>query len=448
MMGAGDSELRDWLLQAAGVHTRFVDKVLAVLEEEEVVTLEDLALFATLPHFASSGISALNVAKICRAVSNLDAGKSPASCQQPASLRLPTMRDTAVTPPQAALTRSRAELQPRRFSASFEAAAIVLPPHAAAVRLQAAVRCLLAERALESARAAATTVQAAARMMLAQIAARRRLEPSRREVRRAAAVLIQSWARQRLVYSALLRDCQVGSFWCINSLDDLQGCDGYLSGRALVQGLLDDRKKAARITAVVRGFAVRRSLRGLRALYAFNGPTTDLVLRRVHGDGPTVDYVYCKRSTRFPLTPSEVLARSITTTPDAPATTTAHAVELGSGKPADASTSPKERGGKRGGAGKGTRHARKNARREAEAKAAAARVAALQAKRLVVEIHGVLYSADSRACDAALDGGAHAATGDDHSETHDDGFTWDDMTDDFADDPEVADAAMLGEEDA
>ena len=33
----------------------------------------------------------------------------------------------------------------------------------------------------------------------------------------------------------------------------------------------------------------------------FNGPTTDLVLRRVHGEGPTVDYmyVYCKRSTRF-----------------------------------------------------------------------------------------------------------------------------------------------------
>jgi len=261
-------------------------------------------------------------------------------------------------------------------------------------------------------------------------------------------VRIQSWARQRLALSALLRACQVGSFWCITSLGDLLGCDGYFSDRAIVQVLYNDRKKAARITAAVRGFAMRRSLRGLRALYAFNGPTTDLVLRRVRGDGPTVDYVYCKRSTRFPLTPSEVLARSITTTPDAPATTAAYAVELGSGKPADASTSPMERGGKPCGGGKGTRHARKSARREAEAKAATARVAALQAKRLVVEVHGILYAADSRACDTALSGGAHSATGDDHSETLDDTLLWDDMTDDFADDPEVADAAMPGEEDA
>ena len=66
----------------------------------------------------------------------------------------------------------------------------------------------------------------------------------------------------------------------------------------------------------------------------------------------------------------------------------------------------------------------------------------------MVEVRGILYSADSHACDAALDGGVCAATGDDHSETLDDGSPWDDMTDDFADDPEVADAAMPGEEDA
>ena len=88
-------------------------------------------------------------------------------------------------------------------------------------------------------------------------------------MRRSAAVLIQSWARQRLVYSTLLRACQMGPYWCINLLDDLQGCDGYFGGRALLQDLICDRKKAARITAAVRGFAVRRSLRGLRALYAF-----------------------------------------------------------------------------------------------------------------------------------------------------------------------------------
>ena len=64
MASVNGSELHDWLLEAAGVHTRFVGKVLGVLEAEEVMSLDDLQLLAASPAFGSCGISTLNILKI------------------------------------------------------------------------------------------------------------------------------------------------------------------------------------------------------------------------------------------------------------------------------------------------------------------------------------------------------------------------------------------------
>ena len=68
MASTCDGDLRAWLVDVAAVNARFADKVLVALDAEEIINLEDLGLFATLPRFASCGISAINVAKICRAL--------------------------------------------------------------------------------------------------------------------------------------------------------------------------------------------------------------------------------------------------------------------------------------------------------------------------------------------------------------------------------------------
>ena len=114
-----------------------------------------------------------------------------------------------------------------------------------------------------------------------------------------------------------------------------------------------------------------------------------------------MDFVFCKRSTRFPPSPAEVLARTSPNQSGAP-TTASTTNYVGGGRewqqqPADASTSPREGRAGKGSANKGNRQARKCARREAEAKSAAARAAALQAQLLLIQVQGVLYWNGSRA---------------------------------------------------
>jgi hypothetical protein len=68
-----DDGLRNWLLRRAGVHRRFVDRVMEQLEAEEVCTVADVGVLAGLPRFQECGFSAVTAAKI------LDALADPAS---------------------------------------------------------------------------------------------------------------------------------------------------------------------------------------------------------------------------------------------------------------------------------------------------------------------------------------------------------------------------------
>ena len=63
-MSFNGSHLREWLLHHAAVHPRFADKVVAVLEAEEVLSLDDLHRLAGHPRFDSCGLSVLSVLKI------------------------------------------------------------------------------------------------------------------------------------------------------------------------------------------------------------------------------------------------------------------------------------------------------------------------------------------------------------------------------------------------
>ena len=63
-MSFNGSPLREWLLLHAKVHPRFADQVVAVLEAEEVLSLDDLHRLAGHPHFDSCGLSVLSVVKI------------------------------------------------------------------------------------------------------------------------------------------------------------------------------------------------------------------------------------------------------------------------------------------------------------------------------------------------------------------------------------------------
>ena len=58
MAAVDDAGLREWLLDVAGVHTRFADKVLEVLHSEEVMDMDNLQLLAGLPRFddGSAGV--------------------------------------------------------------------------------------------------------------------------------------------------------------------------------------------------------------------------------------------------------------------------------------------------------------------------------------------------------------------------------------------------------
>eukprot|EP00900_Chrysochromulina_parva_P005955 jgi/Chrpa1/15360/Chrysochromulina_OHIO_Genome00009552-RA len=62
------SPVREWLLRQAAVHPCFADQVLAVLEAEEVLSLEDLRLLAGHNYFDSCGLSVINVLKIRKAL--------------------------------------------------------------------------------------------------------------------------------------------------------------------------------------------------------------------------------------------------------------------------------------------------------------------------------------------------------------------------------------------
>ena len=62
------SPVREWLLRQAAVHPCFADQVLAVLEAEEVLSLEDLRLLAGHTYFDSCGLSVINVLKIRKAL--------------------------------------------------------------------------------------------------------------------------------------------------------------------------------------------------------------------------------------------------------------------------------------------------------------------------------------------------------------------------------------------
>ena len=83
-MSFNGSLLREWLLHHAAVHPRCVDQVMAVLEVEEVFSLDDLRRLAGHPHFDSCGLSVLSVLKIRDALASQQSQPpQPTQLQQP-----------------------------------------------------------------------------------------------------------------------------------------------------------------------------------------------------------------------------------------------------------------------------------------------------------------------------------------------------------------------------
>jgi hypothetical protein len=82
------SPVREWLLRQAAVHPCFADQVLAVLEAEEVLSLDDLRLLAGHPHFDSCGLPVLTVLQIRKAL----ASQQPQSQSQQSPLALAPQR--------------------------------------------------------------------------------------------------------------------------------------------------------------------------------------------------------------------------------------------------------------------------------------------------------------------------------------------------------------------
>jgi hypothetical protein len=82
------SPVREWLLHQAAVHPCFADQVLAVLEAEEVLSLDDLRLLAGHPHFDSCGLPVLTVLQIRKAL----ASQQPQSQSQQSPLALAPQR--------------------------------------------------------------------------------------------------------------------------------------------------------------------------------------------------------------------------------------------------------------------------------------------------------------------------------------------------------------------
>ena len=79
-MSSEGSLLREWLLHHAAVHPRCVDQVVAVLEVEEVFSLDDLRRLAGHPHFDSCGLSVLTVLKIRDALASQQWDIASRSC--------------------------------------------------------------------------------------------------------------------------------------------------------------------------------------------------------------------------------------------------------------------------------------------------------------------------------------------------------------------------------
>ena len=189
----GDN-LREWLLDAAGVHERFVDKVTVALEVEEVVDVGDLRVLAGLPQLDICGISALNVAKIRAALSKM-AGDGARSSPKAAAgqVRSPATVEM-VTPPGRRTRAPRLQGTARKL---FTEAA--LDSATAATRLQAAARRRLAMAGAVHTLAAVVRLQAAMRRTLAawlasdmrrvRDAPSKRLEEERREVEYAAGLV-------------------------------------------------------------------------------------------------------------------------------------------------------------------------------------------------------------------------------------------------------------------
>ena len=84
-MSFNGSPLREWLLLHAKVHPRFADQVVAVLEAEEVLSLDDLHRLAGHPRFDSCGLSVLSVLKIRDALARqqMQQTQQPQQPQQP-----------------------------------------------------------------------------------------------------------------------------------------------------------------------------------------------------------------------------------------------------------------------------------------------------------------------------------------------------------------------------
>ena len=74
------AELRLWLLEAAQVSPHRIDRLLALLDKEEVDTVEDLAVFSRTAHFTSrlTGTTALKI-KDALAAPRADAERLPSA---------------------------------------------------------------------------------------------------------------------------------------------------------------------------------------------------------------------------------------------------------------------------------------------------------------------------------------------------------------------------------
>ena len=141
-MSFNGSHLREWLLHHAAVHPRFADQVVAVLEAEEVLSLDDLHRLAGHPRFDSCGLSVLSVLKIRDALARQQMQQTQQT-QQPQPQQPPQSPPSPPSPlsPQQAQVALKEEANAEAEEVDQKAALRAIRDGATSVNLRCAREC-------------------------------------------------------------------------------------------------------------------------------------------------------------------------------------------------------------------------------------------------------------------------------------------------------------------
>ena len=144
-MSFNGSPLREWLLHHAAVHPRFADQVVAVLEAEEVLSLDDLHRLAGHPRFDSCGLSVLSVLKIRDALARqqMQQTQQTQQPQQPQPQQSPQSPQSPPSPPspQQAQVAFKEEANAEAEEVDQKAALRAIRDGATSVNLRCAREC-------------------------------------------------------------------------------------------------------------------------------------------------------------------------------------------------------------------------------------------------------------------------------------------------------------------